>query len=77
MYQKIFWYWNKWTEPSITNTTYNIINPKKKNKRKGKFEQLKREVLNEFDTLERNHEDISPQKIKKELKKSIYKYKNK
>jgi hypothetical protein len=40
-----------------------------KNKRKRKFEQLKREVLSEFDTLERNHEDISPQEIKKELKK--------
>jgi hypothetical protein len=33
------------------------------------YEQLKREILNEFDTLERNHIDISLQKIKNELKR--------
>jgi hypothetical protein len=59
-------------EPDLQEPILPIMyKPKKekKNKRKRKFEQLKREVLSEFDTLERNHEDISPQEIKKEFKK--------
>jgi hypothetical protein len=48
-----------------------IYKPKKekRNKRKEMYERLKREILNEFDDLEKNFEDISPQKINKELKR--------
>ena len=41
----------------------------KKNKRKKKFEELKREIINEFDDLENNFVDISPNEIKKQLKR--------
>jgi len=48
-----------------------IYKPKieKRNKKKETYEQLKREILNEFDDLEKNFKDISPEKIKKELKR--------
>jgi hypothetical protein len=59
-------------EPNIQEPIQSTIyKPKKEKRNKKIYEKLKRELLNEFDILERNHEDISPQKIKKQLKKYL------